>query len=53
MKHDVMLGKYYVKEHMDLVNCQNADLRELFVYKLLDLIKLEPKVYTICALEYT
>ena len=44
-KRGVLIGKYHVKEHMCLGNYQNADLRELFVYWLLELIQIGPKVY--------
>ena len=47
MRGEALLGTYYVKEHMDLANRQNADLRELFVYKLFELIRVGPKVHFI------
>jgi len=44
-KSGVLVGKYHVKEHMGLANYQNADLRKLCVYKLLELIQIGPKVH--------
>lgn len=44
-KNDEQIGKYHVKEHIGLSNHRNADLREIFVYKLLELIKIGPKVH--------
>ncbi|KAE9555627.1 hypothetical protein FO519_001205 [Halicephalobus sp. NKZ332] len=40
-KSGVLIGKYHVKEHIGLANYQNADLRELFVYRLLELIQVD------------
>lgn len=50
------LGKYYVKVHIGLAVYpynQNADLREVFAYKLLELIKLGPKVHFVPNVHYS
>lgn len=38
---------------MGLSSCQNADLRELFVYRLLELIKVGPLVHFIPNTHYS
>ncbi|KAI6201572.1 hypothetical protein M3Y96_00856600 [Aphelenchoides besseyi] len=53
LRGEVLLGTYYVKVHMDLQHCQKADLRELFLYKLFELIRVGPKVHFIPNVYYS
>uniref|UniRef100_A0A1I7U8H9 Ubiquitin-like domain-containing protein n=1 Tax=Caenorhabditis tropicalis TaxID=1561998 RepID=A0A1I7U8H9_9PELO len=51
-----VLGRFYVKVHIGLAVYpynQNADLREIFAYKLLELIKLGPKVHFVPNIHYS
>ncbi|CAI2340603.1 unnamed protein product [Caenorhabditis sp. 36 PRJEB53466] len=51
-----VLGRFYVKVHIGLAVYpykQNADLREIFAYKLLELIKLAPKVHFVPNVHYS
>ncbi|CAO4362177.1 unnamed protein product [Caenorhabditis nigoni] len=50
-----VLGRYNVKRHIESAVYpynQNADIREIFVYKLLELIKLGPKVHFVPNVQY-
>ncbi|KAI6194077.1 hypothetical protein M3Y96_01086500 [Aphelenchoides besseyi] len=53
LRGEVLLGTYYVKVHMDLQHCQKVDLRELFLYKLFELIRVGPKVHFIPNAHYS
>ncbi|ULT99747.1 hypothetical protein L3Y34_000792 [Caenorhabditis briggsae] len=53
MRSKSPIGKFYVKEHMAHATGQHADLRELFVYKLLELIGVGPKVHFIPNVHYS
>uniref|UniRef100_A0A1I7UBK2 Ubiquitin-like domain-containing protein n=1 Tax=Caenorhabditis tropicalis TaxID=1561998 RepID=A0A1I7UBK2_9PELO len=52
-RNKTIVGKYYVKEHMGLSNWQSADIREIFVYKLLELIGCGPNVHFIPNTHYS
>ena len=49
MKSGAMLGKFHLKTHLGIAarssNHQSPDLRELFVYRLLEMIKIGPEVH--------
>ncbi|CAB3399592.1 unnamed protein product [Caenorhabditis bovis] len=53
LRNETLIGKYYVKEHMSLANRQHADICEIFVYKLFELIGVGPKVHFIPNIHYS
>ncbi|KAI6188360.1 hypothetical protein M3Y98_00346400 [Aphelenchoides besseyi] len=53
LRGEVLLRTYYVKEHTGLQHCRKADLRELFLYKLFELIRVGPKVHFIPNAHYS
>ncbi|KAI6179356.1 hypothetical protein M3Y98_00601600 [Aphelenchoides besseyi] len=53
LRGEVLLRTYYVKEHMGLQHLRKADLRELFLYKLFELIRVGPKVHFIPNAHYS
>ncbi|CAJ0957468.1 unnamed protein product, partial [Mesorhabditis belari] len=53
LRNGSLLGKYYVKEHIGLSNWQHADLREIFIYKLFELIQVGPEVHFIPNTHYS
>ncbi|CAJ0582069.1 unnamed protein product, partial [Mesorhabditis spiculigera] len=57
LKREVTLGKFHVKTHFDTAirssNHTSPDLRELFVYRLLEAIKIGPEVHFIPNTHYS
>lgn len=53
LENEETVRKFYVKEHMGIANWQHADIREIFTYKLLELIGVGPKVYFIPNVHYS
>lgn len=51
-----MLGRYHVKVHLGLAVYpynQNADLREIFAYKILEFLNFGPKVFYVPNVHYS
>lgn len=56
LQSNVVVAKYHIKVHIGLAVApfnQNADLRELFAYKLLEKINVGPKAHFVPNVHYS